>query len=599
MDKGIEVTPGPAPRYLNVVVAGEDGWKPHPPTRPLMAGGTYDLLLDIGALSSDSIVEDPDAVPAEQLPPREQGHWLELGIVSTDFVVSHLLRHLFLPSEGPAWICDCEPGGAHRCSSGERRYTIRFGLKVPVEPGPAHARITLYFENNVVQSLRMSADVIAANEPAAPGRVAAVTDYTLSERLADVDRLEPRLASFVVNEMSRGTHLLVFKGGDDKTVPIAFSEGQLTAAMGEMRELLLDVQIKKIGNHRESRLLPGNRKSPDDLRADLTRLAEAGADFWTALYGVAGDPLIQAEEGESRTIQIARVPSSVFVFPWAAVYDLPLGSPEEGYQYCPLIENWDGEAALVPVGATDCPHAAEHRSVENVICPFGFWGFRYAIEEPASTENRTAPLSVNAAAPLSLAVAKSLELDAAETERHLEELGRRLPGFDQTTAASRTEVQERLAEPKLEIAYFYCHGRAATESAKACLEVGKADRIEPRQIVSWRRTAWNEVPDHWLRTKPLVFLNGCHTADLSPQTPVNFVDCFSQVGASGVVGTEITLEQKMASEASEVFFGYLAATPGLGAGEALRRTRLHFLGKGNLLGLAYTTYCRAELTLVP
>jgi hypothetical protein len=281
------------------------------------------------------------------------------------------------------------------------------------------------------------------------------------------------------------------------------------------------------------------------------------------------------------------------------VYDLPLGMPEDGYTYCPLIDDWDGSSAFVDPEVDACPHAEEHRHLENVICPFGFWGFRYTIEEPASTNNAAAPLSINAGTPPSMVVARSLRLDATATEGHLEKLAACLPGWKPQPADSRKEVGEYLGEAKLGLAYFYCHGRAATATTKACIEVGEKDRIEPRQIIAWNRVAWDDVPDHWTETRPLVFLNGCHTTDLLPQTPVNFVDTFSQVGASGVVGTEISLVQGMASEAGEVFFGHLAGTPQMGVGEALRRTRVHFLGKGNMLGLAYTAYCHAELALTP
>ncbi|MGH2939978.1 MAG: hypothetical protein ACRDPE_17850 [Solirubrobacterales bacterium] len=589
----------PAPRYLNVLVFDEGEKDPHPGDLPLRAGSCYRLELDIGAPAKGSIVRDPDEVPATKLPQREDGHWLELGIASADLDVPSQIRHLFLPTEGAAWVCDCDPGGAHSCAPDERRRTLEFGVRTGQQPGSAHARINLYFENNVIQSLSLAADVVAADDPYPRGGIAALTDFTLSERLADIGRLAPRDASIVVNETPGGTHVIVFKGSGDDTVTLSFSDGQLATAMTEMRANLFDVHAKRTKEGRVNRLRPDNSKGPDELRDDLTRMAVAGADYWTALSNFGEHALVVAQDGDSKTIQVARVPSSVFVFPWAAVYDLPLGMPEDGYSYCPLLEEWDGSSPFVDPAVDACPHREEHHHRENVICPFGFWGFRYAIEEPASTDNAAAPLSINASTPPSMVVAKSLRLDPTETEDHLDTLAECLPGCKPQPADSRKEVGEYLAEAKLGLAYFYCHGRAATETTKACIEVGEEDRIEPRQIVTWNRVAWDDVPDHWTETRPLVFLNGCHTTDLLPQTPVNFVDTFSQVGASGVVGTEITLAQEMASEGGEVFFRLLAGTPQMGVGEALRRTRVHFLGKGNMLGLAYTAYCRAELALTP
>ena len=42
-----------------------------------------------------------------------------------------------------------------------------------------------------------------------------------------------------------------------------------------------------------------------------------------------------------------------------------------------------------------------------------------------------------------------------------------------------------------------------------------------------------------------MLLNGCHTAELAPLTPVNFVDAFSDASAGGMIGAEITLAQAM------------------------------------------------------
>jgi hypothetical protein len=587
----------PLDRYVNVELHDPATEEPVAVDRPLRAGRRYEVALDIGPLSASSIVQDPEAFPSQKLPPSLNGHWLEVGLASTSFDVPDRIAHFFLPKVGAGWVCDCEPGGEHTCSPDQRRDQLRLGITAPSEPGPGQFRISIYFERNVVQTLATAADVAAGEDPDPRGGVVAVIDYTLSARLTDLDGLEPRLASVVVNETPGGTHMLVFKGAGDQTLSLSFSEGQLTTAMSEARSLLLDAQVETIGNSRRNRLEAGNRKGPAELRADLTRLAVAGSRYWNALFGVVGDPLEAAGRAKSDVIQIARVPSSAFVFPWAMVYDLPVGAAQAGFTYCPLIEDWDGRAPLVPDDAAECPHADEHRGASNLVCPYGFWGFRYVIEQPASTGNRSAPVTVGASPPSSLIVAESLQLDGKESDRHLGELKRLLPAFAQQRATSRDQVGKDLADPGLELAYFYCHGKDGGSNQSPFLEVGKKDEIPPEQIVAWHRTTWGETPGHWGTTKPLVFLNGCHTAELTPQSPVNFVDSFSQVGASGVVGTEITLDQAMAGEFAEVFFGHFGGDPGRGVGDALRRTRLHFLAKGNVLGLAYVAYCRAELEL--
>jgi hypothetical protein len=87
------------------------------------------------------------------------------------------------------------------------------------------------------------------------------------------------------------------------------------------------------------------------------------------------------------------------------------------------------------------------------------------------------------------------------------------------------------------------------------------------------------------------------TAELTPEALLTFVDTFAKAYAAGVIGAEISVTQAFASEAAEVFFNAFHR-PGVTVGEALLAMRLHFLRKGNLLGLVYTAYCSAALQLV-
>ncbi|WP_407111809.1 hypothetical protein ACE1N8_32530 (plasmid) [Streptomyces sp. DSM 116494] len=94
---------------------------------------------------------------------------------------------------------------------------------------------------------------------------------------------------------------------------------------------------------------------------------------------------------------------------------------------------------------------------------------------------------------------------------------------------------------------------------------------------------------------PVVFLNGCHTLDTDPASWLTFVEAFSAFSAAGVVGTEIMIEQGMANEIGERFWERLLA--GEAVGPALHKVRMTMLRKNNVLGLAYTAYCSAELRL--
>jgi hypothetical protein len=289
---------------------------------------------------------------------------------------------------------------------------------------------------------------------------------------------------------------------------------------------------------------------------------------------------------------VSRIANSRFVFPWALVYDLALEPGNSGrYVECRLLREWERAATLID-DAERCPFEAEHGAL-NTICPFGFWGIRHVIEQPPSMlPGRRLPPDIPVARhPPRVVVALSLHLDKELTASHL---GRLAPVLQ---CDSLERVRDALAR-EIEIAYFYVHGRrvpiAGAEGRMAGLEIGEGETFEPAHLAAWRLAKiW--PPGHWRETSPLVFINGCHTVEITPESLLNFVDSFMAANAAGVIGTEITLEQKLAGEAAELFFEHFRGN--LSVGEALRRMRIQLLKKGNLLGLAYSAYCSADLRL--
>jgi hypothetical protein len=76
---------------------------------------------------------------------------------------------------------------------------------------------------------------------------------------------------------------------------------------------------------------------------------------------------------------------------------------------------------------------------------------------------------------------------------------------------------------------------------------------------------------------------------------MNFVSTFVGARASGVIGTEISIDQRVASPAMSSFLELFER--GESAGHALRSMRWKLLMLGNVMGLSYTPYCSASLRL--
>ena len=94
---------------------------------------------------------------------------------------------------------------------------------------------------------------------------------------------------------------------------------------------------------------------------------------------------------------------------------------------------------------------------------------------------------------------------------------------------------------------------------------------------------------------PVVVLNGCHTAEMLPGTLAGFVVGLVAARAAGVIGTEVSLDQRFAGTAMELLLAAVHA--GASVGQAMRHMRWELLGRGNVMGLAYSPYCAATLAL--
>jgi hypothetical protein len=596
----------PAPRYLNVHVARTANGVATPRTATLEQSTDYVLRLDIGERSDASVVDNSEhePFPVDQLPPKDEGHWLEVVVASQSVTLKEQRFPLFLPETGGSWVCACTPGGPHTCQPEDRQQWLVVPMRTPDRSTRVALRICVYFDRNVVQSLVLNATVgsVAGD---AKGYSAHI-DYSLAGRFSSLSDMPARDLNVFLNESDEGTHTLVFNGKDSDPVVLFITEGQMGAAIGAARAKLYALHVEEYGGHfgaevqRKNRYDANNAKSKPDFQTDLLDLAKLGWQLWMAVWGDRIGEWTQRRDAlmaPSRTIQISRKGGSKYIFPWSLVYDIPLedGKPKAA-QLCRLLSDtaWAefiASESLPP----ECPYASTHGM--NVLCPFGFWGFRYQIEQPPSLSLKSKLLMEipRVLPPIKTLLGYSLDLEQDLWERHLKELQELPAGFDCQICDSRDKIQAGLAMPDRQLVYIYCHGwRDAADGGvtRPSLGVGHDERITAGDLGAWGST-WPST--HWSTVPPLVFINGCHTAELTPDALVSFVDIFSGLRAAGVIGTEVTLHQQIANEAAEHFLAsFLAGKP---VGEALRIMRAQFLKKGNLMGLAYTPYCSASLKL--
>ena len=97
---------------------------------------------------------------------------------------------------------------------------------------------------------------------------------------------------------------------------------------------------------------------------------------------------------------------------------------------------------------------------------------------------------------------------------------------------------------------------------------------------------------------PLVFVNACESAELSPLFYDGFVPYFMSKGARGVIGTECSTPALFASAWADRFFTrFLGGEP---LDQAVLGLRREFVERHhNLLGLLYAVYCDGDTRIVP
>src|SRR5829696_1796561 len=80
----------------------------------------------------------------------------------------------------------------------------------------------------------------------------------------------------------------------------------------------------------------------------------------------------------------------------------------------------------------------------------------------------------------------------------------------------------------------------------------------------------------WSDPRPFAFVNGCHTTAVRPDQAFDLVSAFVQhVNAAGVIGTEITVGEALATRVGHAFLRRFVGRET--AGEAMRHTRLELL----------------------
>ncbi|MEA3276096.1 MAG: CHAT domain-containing protein [Pseudomonadota bacterium] len=564
-----------------------------------------------------------------------KGVWLEVAVTGIDFEVEgDPVRDLWLPRDADSDL-----------------------LTFPVTPrqkGASALRVTLYCRQHVLMSLRLAALVYREEEPIpSPARQrvrlaralgVAKSDvddvgylprveYSEEPNLDQADRLPGRVLGIVANHVN-GKPTVSIKGSEGFSARINRNLPKIVEAVRKTFDEIATGHIDVNDGSPDAFYRfanSDNSGSNERLRVALFKLAHAGSRLYDAVVPVGDTDLrkrfreaLEAKPGQ--TIGVAHVLLEN-VIPWAAIYDRPFDpyplSPASDLDGKDLVDRvclaalpnrGGGQEATRCEDHFNCPlypnHAAQTApdggtpiTKNQVVCPRHFWGFQHIIELPPHEVDKSNPIErerrdrVGPSDPPHLTIGYNGGLDSSS--KHLSRIETVLsdPG---TTAqlsgqsADRQQILKDLKNEDLDVVYFFCHARGGSadptdDTSRLEVQVGPADQA--REIMIYTLDETYRWPRH-----PLVILNGCSTAAFSPDALAPFVRKFvNDIGAAGMVGTEVPVWEPLATEFAEQYLQmFLSGRP---AGQSLLDVRQHFLSKGNPLGLIYTLFALSELAL--
>ena len=556
---------------------------------PLSPDLAYEVVCNIGRVDPRSLLAaDPGTVFPEELLP-------------SDAPVLYVVLYVRGSRAAPSATLRIPAGGQDSDM-----------VRLPLPPAPdkalLQAELAVYFGAAVVyvQSL-----TIPVGGPATRGGPRAGVLFRLTDSFNQLGELAARRASIMVADRDDSPAVLV-NGTSFAPNAITVDRNAVDTAARSAREQLFYAHFMPVNGGLRSRFSASYGKPHDELIDDLRVLANLGARLYDNLFDEAFLTMsgqLRAEaagRGRPPILQVVGLSEQTMAIPWALVYDLPVGGNPSDYVPCPSIREFGPAAAKADERAGGvpawCPYEASHRDQGNQLCPWGFWGLSAIMEHPPHVTGRDLEQVVgDASQPTTVLVADDSGLEAKITREHVKALTTSLgPAFWHPDIADPKDLRRELAGETMDVVYLYCHCDYDLASPSygydLRLRLGTA-AFTPADVNMWTRIPPWPRP-HWPTRHPLVVINGCHTAEMVTGTLTSFVRSFAnRAAAAGVIGTETTLEQGLAGWAGELFL--TAMVNGATVGEALRATRWTMFRRGNVMGLAYTPYCLAGLSLRP
>ena len=535
-------------RWINAAI--ED----HARDAPLVVSRWYTLAFDVDVTRRlDAIVTAPFATPQieKQLFPEGIDEVvLTVQLDSDDFDLSAPTSKLRLPC------------------SGKSNTKARFDLS-PRHDGACSVKATVHKEGNFIQQMELTF-LVGVPRPT-PARVTATGRPPSAAAL-----VHPRDLALSMSPTIGGYDFVVWRPVSARA-RLPLQPAFLAAAVETTRRELAKVVMQQdaAGNYvfQTGIEIP---KAEQDIA--LKTMARAGSLlFQKMFFGPAagadskacGEFLRRMASDRTKRLKLQIVAESTPV-PWGLLY---VGDASAG-----ATMDWDNFIGM--------RHLIEQIPLQNTFTTS-------ECEIPSDRPQLAVSVNVNSAIDAQMgtdlvAQQQSFWESAAAARKHMRV----------TQRATSAQVVQALADGATDdqILYFYCHAESTglTDPGgpdASCLVLSDA-RITLGDLNLDAPTTTQ------LRGNPLVFINACESAEMSPAFYDGFVPYFMAKGARGVIGTECKTPALFAVEWAKRFF--LRFLDGEPLAETFLTLRREFLEKHrNPLGLLYAIHCDGDTRIQP
>ena len=446
---------------------------------------------------------------------------------------------------------------------GKSKNKARFDIS-PKQNGAGEITAVFLKDGNAVQAIELKLNV-------GVGDAAVASSKTLGRTIEAAGAVGARNLTLWIDYKGEGFKVSVLGPNENTSFVIPLQLQELELAIAKARDALktiVNAQDKGQPVYQIQTDIPAAIKNQT-----LPMLARAGALLFQTIFMHPGSTQAAKDfakrfrelaQGDPLTIQIV---SKQMMLPWGILY---------------MADRFDA----------------------NNIKPELFLGLKHIIEvapmEPsmdfqthiASKPNLTVSLNLNQD------IDKQMNFPLIKNQVQYWNARAKKGGVNLITRTDANMVVDAFASEKTpdQIAYFYCHAvsknLAEGGAGASILQMGANQNVT---LDDFLLSAPLEVR---LPGAPLVFINACESAELSPLFYNGFMPYFVDKGARGMIGTECPVPALFALDWAGKFFDQFLAGKPLGQ-IFLDLRRDYFFNHNNVLGLLYALYCDADTRVEP